>query len=282
MQRIPRLLLIFDGMGDRPIVELGDKTPLQAANLPVMDQLALEGQCGVADPVRSGTVATTVMGTLAILGYDPLRFSIARGLIEAIGCGMKIMPGDVAFRGNWATLDDEGMIVDRRAGRIREGTKELSSSLCGLKIDDVSLYVGSGTEHRVALVIRGSGLGDCLSGSDPGDNFLSGKKPRHPEVLKKNDKKSLRTAKYLHLFEVEARKILALHPVNLERKSKRLSPANAILTREPGQVYAFPKLKRPSGLGLSGICVTGDDTILGIAKVTGMDACKTPEMTANL
>ena len=202
MQRIPRLLLIFDGMGDRPIVELGDKTPLQAANLPVMDQLALEGQCGVADPVRSGTVATTVMGTLAILGYDPHRFSIARGLIEAIGCGMKIMPGDVAFRGNWATLDDEGMIVDRRAGRIREGTKELSSSLCGLKIDDVSLYVGSGTEHRVALVIRGSGLGDCLSGSDPGDHFLSGKKPRHPEVLKKNDKKSLQTAKYLHLFEL--------------------------------------------------------------------------------
>ena len=189
MQRIPRLLLIFDGMGDRPIVELGEKTPLQAANLPVMDQLALEGQCGVADPVRSGTVATTVMGTLAILGYDPLRFSIARGLIEAIGCGMKIMPGDVAFRGNWATLDDEGMIVDRRAGRIREGTKELSSSLCGLKIDDVSLYVGSGTEHRVALVIRGFGLGDCLSGSDPGDNFLSGKKPRHPEELKKMTKK---------------------------------------------------------------------------------------------
>jgi len=108
VQRIPRLLLIFDGMGDRPIVELGEKTPLQAANLPVMDQLALEGQCGVADPVRSGTVATTVMGTLAILGYDPLRFSIARGLIEAIGCGMKIMPGDVAFRGNWATLDEEG------------------------------------------------------------------------------------------------------------------------------------------------------------------------------
>ena len=71
-----------------------------------------------------------------------------------------------------------------------------------------------------------------------------------------------------------------LHPVNLERKSKRLLPANSILTREPGQVHAFPILKRPSGLGLSGICVTGDDTILGIAKVTGMDVCKTLEMTA--
>jgi len=92
----------------------------------------------------------------------------------------------------------------------------------------------------------------------------------------------LRTAKYLHLFELAARKILALHPVNLERKSKRLLPANSILTRKPGQVHAFPILKRPSGLGLSGICVTGDDTILGIAKVTGMDVCKTPEMTANL
>ena len=88
-------------MGDRPIVELGDKTPLHGANHPVMDQMALEGQCGVADPVRPGTVATTVMGTLAILGYYPLRFSIARGLIDAIGCRMKIMPGDVAFRGNW-------------------------------------------------------------------------------------------------------------------------------------------------------------------------------------
>ncbi len=87
--------------GDRPIVELGDKITLHRANHPVMDQMALEGQCGVADPVRPGTVATTVMRTLAILGFDPLRFSIKRGLIDAIGCGMKIMPGDVAFRGNW-------------------------------------------------------------------------------------------------------------------------------------------------------------------------------------
>ena len=88
-------------MGDRPIVELGDKTPLHGANHQVMDQMALEGHCGVADPVRSGTVATTVMRTQAILGFDPLRFSIKRGLIDAIGCGMKIMPGDVVFCGNW-------------------------------------------------------------------------------------------------------------------------------------------------------------------------------------
>jgi len=152
VQRIPRLLIIIDGMGDRPIVELGDKTPLQAANVPVLDSLAREGQCGVADPVKRGIVATTVLGTLAILGFDPLKHSIARGVIEAHGSGMKIMPGDIAFRGNWATLDDAGKIVDRRAGRIREGTKELASSLSGIKIEDASVEVGAGTEHRVAVL----------------------------------------------------------------------------------------------------------------------------------
>ncbi len=282
MQRIPRLLIIIDGMGDRPIVELADKTPLQAANLPVLDSLARNGQCGVADPVKRGIVATTVLGTLAILGYDPLKHSIARGVIEAHGSGMKIMPGDVAFRGNWATLDDQGKIVDRRAGRIREGTKELASSLSGIKIEDFTVEVGAGTEHRIAVVIRGTGLQDSLFGSDPGDQFHSGIKPRLPVALKQNDVKSVRTAKILNLFEQEARKVLTQHPVNLERVSKGLFAANAILTREPGQVHAFPKIKRPSGFGLSGVCISGDDTISGISRVTGLDVCKTPDMTANL
>ena len=282
MQRIPRLQLIIDGMGDRPIKELGGKTPLQAANLPVLDRLALEGQCGIANPVKPGIAATTVLGTLAILGYDPLKYSIARGVIEAYGCGFKIRPGDVAFRGNWATLDDQGKIVDRRAGRIREGTKELASCLSGLKIEDVTVDVGVGTEHRVAVVIRGVGLKDCLSGSDPGDHFSSGIKPRIPMSLNNSDEKSSRTAKLLNLFELEARKILAQHPVNLEREKNGLLAANTILTREPGQVHVFPKIKRPSGFGLSGVCISGDDTISGIARVTGLDVCKTPGMTANL
>jgi len=215
VQIIPRLLIIIDGMGDRPIIELGDKTPLQAANLPVLDRLATEGQCGIADPVKRGIVATTVLGTLAILGYNPLKHSIARGVIEAHGSGIGIMPGDVAFRGNWATLDDTGKIVDRRAGRIREGTKELAATLSGIKIEDVSVEVGAGTEHRVAVVIRGSGLQDSLSGSDPGDHFSSGIKPLLTVALKNNDEKSVRTAKILNLFEQEAIKILKLHPVNL-------------------------------------------------------------------
>ena len=84
-------------------------------------------------------------------------------MIEAHGSGIKIMPGDVAFRGKWATLDDTGKIGDRLAGRIREGTKELASTLSGIKIEDVSVEVAAGTEHRVAVVIRGSGFQVALS-----------------------------------------------------------------------------------------------------------------------
>jgi Predicted phosphoglycerate mutase, AP superfamily len=98
-------------MGDRPVFELDHKTPLQAAKINTINQLAKEGKCGIADPVKPGIVASTVSGTLAILGYNPLKKTVARGVVEALGCGMKINVGDVAFRGNWATLDEKGLIV---------------------------------------------------------------------------------------------------------------------------------------------------------------------------
>ena len=269
-------------MGDRPIIELDHKTPLQTAKLPMINQLAKEGQCGSADPVRPGVVASTVSGTLATLGYDPLEQSVARGVVEALGCGLKINIGDVALRANWATLDEKCLIVDRRAGRIREGTNELASSITGQIIDNVRIDVAAGTEHRIAVVMRGSDLQDCVSGSDPGDKFHSGINTKLIKPLNKNNPKCLRTAELLNRFEFKAREILAKHPINLKRVSENLLPANAILTREPGQSYYFPKLKRPSGMGLLGICITGDDTISGIARLIGLKVFKTKGMTANL
>ncbi len=269
-------------MGDRPVFELDHKTPLQAAKINTINQLAKEGQCGTADPVKTGIVASTVSGTLAILGYDPLKNTVARGVVEALGCGMKINVGDVAFRGNWATLDEKGLIVDRRAGRIREGINELASSITGQKFDNFRIDVAAGTEHRIAVVLRGPGLQDCVSGSDPGDYFHSGINPRPIKPLNKNNSKCIQTSEILNLFELKAREVLARHPVNLKRVSNHLLPANAILTREPGQFHYFPKIKRPSGMGLTGVCITGDDTISGIARVTGLKVLKTKEMTANL
>ena len=210
-------------MGDRPVFELDHKTPLQAAILPTINKLTKEGQCGIADPVKPGIVASTVSGTLAILGYDPLEKCLSRGVVEAFGCGMKINIGDLAFRGNWATLDEKGLIVDRRAGRIREGINELALSITRLKIDNVRFYVSAGTEHRIAIVMRGSGLQDCISGSDPGDHFHSGINPRPIKPLNKNNPKCLRTAELINMFELKVRDNLATTFYNQKLKSVNIN-----------------------------------------------------------
>ena len=150
--KFPRLILIIDGMGDRPTRELDNKTPLQAANLPVLDKLAQEGKCGSAHPIGPGEIATTVSGTLSILGFNPKNNSISRGVVESIGCNSGIIPGDIAFRGNWGTIDSKGFILDRRAGRIREGTEKLCSSLNGLKIENVEFFACQTMKDRKSLM----------------------------------------------------------------------------------------------------------------------------------
>ncbi len=130
--------------------------------------------------------------------------------------------------------------------------------------------------------MRGSGLQDCISESDLGDNCHSGTNSRLIKPINKNNPKCLRTGELLNIFELKVRKILAKHHVNLKRASKNLLPANSILTREPEQSHYFPKIKQPSGKLLSVICITGDDTISGIARLTGLKVLKTKDMTANL
>lgn len=282
MQKFPQLILIVDGIGDQPTIELGNKTPLQAANLPVLDKLAQDGQCGAAHPIERGRVASTVTGTLAILGFNPRKTLISRGIVEAIGSGIEIMPEDIAFRGNWGTINAEGGIIDRRAGRIREGTKKLCSSINGLKIENVDVLVYPATEHRLSIVLRGGGLNDQLRGSDPFENFFTGIKPCFPKPFVQQDKKSSRTAKILYLFEQKAKTILKNHPVNLDRSSKNLLPANIVLSREPGKIDFLPKLKLPNGSDFSGIFITGDDTIKGISKMLGLQVYTSKNMTANL
>tara|TARA_B100000700_G_C15002655_1_gene837045 strand:- start:44 stop:1159 length:1116 start_codon:yes stop_codon:yes gene_type:complete len=280
--KFPRIILIIDGMGDHPSRELVNKTPLQAANSPVLDKLAQEGKCGSAHPMGPGEIANTVSGTLSILGFNPKNNSISRGVVESIGCNSGIIPGDIAFRGNWGTIDSKGFILDRRAARIREGTEKLCSSLNGLKIENIEFLVSPATEHRVSIVLREKGISEQLSGSDPFKTFNTKIKPLIPKPFKRSDKKSLYTAKILNLFELKARNILKNHPINLYRQSKNLLPANIILSRESGAIDDFPKLKDPSGSILKGIFITEDDTISGISKMIGLKICKTSNMTANL
>ena len=156
---------------------LGGRTPLQAAATPTLDRLARDGRSGLADPVGPGVVPDTAAGSLALFGQSPL--ALKRGPVEALGTGLQLLPGDVALRGNFASLDDQGQVVDRRAGRIREGSEDLARAIDRLDLpgelaSTVEVLVRASTEHRLAVVLRGEGLSSAIQGSDPGDGAPPG------------------------------------------------------------------------------------------------------------
>src|SRR5438093_845436 len=138
------LLVIFDGLGDRPLTELGHKTPLEATPKPNLDWFASNGVNGLVDPIAPGVAAGSDTSHLALFGYDPHEVYTGRGPFEAAGVGIDLQPGDIAFRGNFASVDEEMKLTDRRAGRIREGTDELAKALDGLKLGRIKATVLAG------------------------------------------------------------------------------------------------------------------------------------------
>ena len=284
VRRVPTLVMILDGLPDRPVRSLGGRTPLQAANVPTLDRLAAEGQVGLADPVAPDVVPDTASGSLAIFGQSPRALS--RGAVEAIGSQLEVDSGDIALRANFATVDDRGWIVDRRAGRIRDGAKELAEALDGMRLsrgglfNKVEVKVRNTTEHRLAVVLPGEGLSPAVHGSDPGDGAPAGP-PLVPEALDANEEAAQETAGLLAKFEERARTILAEHPINRDRIEQGLPPANAILSRGAGRVHRLEPLSiagRPAQL----TTVSGDRTLLGLARWLGSEVVYEPSMTANL
>src|SRR5919199_3262095 len=148
LDTFPALLLIGDGLGDRRVPELGGKTPLEAADTPTLDRLAAEGETGLMDPIAPGIRGGSDTGHLAILGYDPYKYYPGRGPFEALGIGMDVQRGDLAFRCNFSTVDDDLTVLDRRAGRITEGTAELAAALNGFQCEDVTCYFKESIAHR--------------------------------------------------------------------------------------------------------------------------------------
>lgn len=282
----PILLLIIDGLADRPVRALGGRTPLQAAETPTLDRLARDGQCGLADPIEPGVVPDTAAGSLALFGQSPR--ALARGPVEALGAGYRPDPGDIALRGNFATLDDKGQVVDRRAGRIRDHAPELAEALDRLPLpgleEEVEVRVLAATEHRLAIVLRAATnateLGSEIRGSDPGDGAIPCL-PLEPVADDPRDEASVLCARALAAFEAEARHVLAHHPINRERIEKGLPPANTVLTRGPGRIHQSMPIEGPEG-PLDIACIAGDRTLLGLATWLGADPIYLPQMTANL
>lgn len=257
------LLLIGDGMGDRPIPELNFKTPLEYANTPNMDRLAKEGECGILDPIDVGIRAGSDTSHLAFLGYDPYKTYTGRGPFEAAGIGMDVQSGDISFRCNFATVDESMKVIDRRAGRIEQGTEKLAKDLNGLEIEGVTFYFKESVGHRAALVMRGKDLGCNITDIDP---HKEGEKIIEPKA---QDKESKISAKLLYRFVQESYKILKDHPVNKERKKEGKLPANIILPRGGG---VAPHLVRfQDKYNLTSCCIVEVGLIKGIGKYLGMD-----------
>lgn len=271
------ILLIADGLGDRPIKDLGGKTPLEASVKPNLDKLASEGECGLMDPIAPGIRAGSDTSHIALLGYDPYKYYTGRGPFEAAGIGMDVQKGDIAFRCNFSTMDENMVITDRRAGRISSGTDQLAAAINGMKIEGVEVIFKESVAHRGALILRAPGLSAEITDTDP---HHEGAKVLTSVAIDPNDAASAKTAHAVNEFVRQSYEILKDHPVNKERIAQGLNPANVILPRGGG---IGPNMESfESEYGLKAACVAETGLINGVARYVGMDITEVPGATGGL
>lgn len=263
------LLIIIDGLGDRPIPQLGNKTPLEKARTPNLDYLAKNGICGLVEPVYTTTIPTSEESHFSLFGYNPKIYRIRRGIFTATGAGMKVKPGDVALRGNFGTVDKNLNMIDRRAGRIAR-TQSLIKSLNGIVIDNIKFLIKNAGGHRAGIILRGKSLSSKISDGDPHYGRL-GKKAQKIIPLDKS-KKAKFTAKVLNNFLEKAALILENHPFNKKRQKSGLLPANYLLVRGASSLQKIPNFKEK--YGLKACCIAGKLLYKQIAKFLGMSLIK--------
>jgi len=261
------LLIVGDGMADRPIRELGDRTPLEAAKKLALDKLANLSTNGIVDIIAPGIPPGSDTAHLSIFGYDPFEVYRGRGVFEALGVGLEVKQGDIALRCNFATVDDRLNVIDRRAGRIEGGpAEELAKSLRNLKLDEypeVEIIYKHATEHRGALILRGPGLSRMVSDSDPGEAAAQ------VQIVKPlgNSREADKTAAILNKLTRMSHKVLEKHPVNLQRRSKGLLPANILLFRGAS---GLPQLELiTSKYGIKAACIAVTAIIRGVCISAG-------------
>ncbi len=276
------ILIISDGLGDRPIPTLKGKTPLEAANKPTLDKLAAKGITGLVHVLSPGIPPGSDTGHLSLFGYDARDCYTGRGPFEALGAGLDLEPTDVAFRGNFATVrqmrDETYNVLDRRAGRnVAEGA-ELVKLIDGLTVPGypkVEITVKHTVEHRCVVVIRGDGLSSEISDTDPhghGDSVLAS--------MPLNDTlEAERTAKIVNAITREFHRILTDSPLNARRKKAGLPEANIVILRGAGVLPEIPSLKEI--YGISTACVAGGALYKGVARSVDMDVLSVPGATAS-
>lgn len=304
------VFIVLDGIGDRPIVERNGRSPLEIAKKPNIDKMAKEGINGVSDPVGPGWVPGSDTGHLALFGYDPFRFYVGRGILEALGAGIDIKPGEIAFRSNFCTVEKKGEewnIIDRRAGRISDKeAKEIARSISSIKIK-VKDKSGKTREfearfyhtksHRGVLVIKSLDhdfkLNPLISDTDSHhEGRMQWARP-----LDESESAEI-TAEVVNETIREMNKILEKQKINEERKKKKLNVANSIMTRgasmiekmqrriEEGAEYnglygwAVKVIPFSERYEMRAACVAGGALYKGVARYLGMDIINVPTATA--
>ena len=250
------VLLVADGLGGLAHPETG-KSELETARTPNLDALAQKSACGLTTPVLPGVAPGSGPGHLALFGYDPLKHQIGRGALEALGIEVELAPGDVAARGNFCTIDGGGMLTDRRAGRIpTEESAPICERLDRIEIPGVQVDVFSVQDYRFVLRLRGDGLSELVTETDP---QVTGAKALDVKALKPEAQK---TADIVNEFVKQASQLMS--------EEER---ANMLLLRGFAQMPMLP----PMGdvYRLDPAAIAAYPMYRGLATVAGMNVIPT-------
>lgn len=267
------ICLIFDGLGDSPIESLGWKTPLEAANIPNFDEIAQNSLCGLMNALGRGIRPGSDVAHLALFGYPMEKYYTGRGPIEIAGLGIKLEEGDLSLRGNFATVNSNWDIIDRRAGRILE-VSELAKALDNMYIDGINFIVKPGTAHRAGVILRGQGLSSAISDSDPHED----KKPVKLFYPLDSSEEAQFTSQVLNKFIQKAHEILKDLDINKKREKQGLLPANFLLLRGAGLQPSIPSFY--NRYQLKACCIAGGGLYKGIGSFLGMDLIEVEGATA--
>ena len=234
------VLLVADGLGGLAHPDTG-KSELETAHTPNLDALAQKSACGLTTPVLPGVAPGSGPGHLALFGYDPLKHQIGRGALEALGIEVELAPGDVAARGNFCTVDGDGLLTDRRAGRI---PTDLSAPICDrldrIEIPGVQVDVFSVQDYRFVLRLRGEGLSELVTETDP---QVTGAKALEATALKPEAQKTadivnefVNQAAYLISEEDRANMLLLRGFAQMPS----LPPMGEVYRLDPAAIAAYP------------------------------------------
>ncbi len=245
------VLLVLDGLGG---LQKNGKTELEAAKTPNLDKLAERSETGLMVPIMRGITPGSGPGHLALFGYNPLTYIIGRGILSALGVKFPVQDGDLAVRVNFATIDDQGNVTDRRAGRIPdEINKKMCDKIREISLPGVSFFIETEKDHRAALIFRGQKFSENLSETDP---QKTGVPPLEARPLDRS-KEAQKTAELINQFNSRVR-----------AKLKNEHPANGILLRGFALHKKIPSFEEV--YGLNACAIAGYPMYRGLARLVGM------------